>query len=59
MQERCENCKHWRELKHNFKVGIGYEHSHCCVLWVNEEDAFILETEEYGMCECFTERKTK
>ena len=54
MKECCANCKYWKRLKHNFVVGKGFEESHCCVVFVDEDDTFILETKENGMCEMFT-----
>ena len=57
MKECCANCKYWKRLKHNFVIGKGFKHSHCCVLFVDEDDAFILETKENGMCEMFTRKK--
>ena len=58
MTECCKNCKYWKKLKHNFVVGKGFEHSHCCVLFVSEEseDCFCLETEANELCEMFIKK---
>ncbi len=53
-QERCENCKYFRRLKHNFEYDVGYEESHCCVMFYHEKNGFILEVTPDGMCEMFT-----
>ena len=54
----CKNCKYWKKLKHNFVVGKGFEHSHCCVLFVGEEseDCFCLETKANELCEMFIKK---
>ena len=53
-KERCELCKHYNRLKHNFKKGIGFEESHACTVWVEED--YVQEVEPTSMCEMF-ERK--
>ena len=58
MQARCELCKYYRQLKHNFRRGIGWELSHVCVLYVDDADSFLLEVSPNEMCEVFTERET-
>ena len=61
--EFCKNCKYIRKLKHNFKVGEGFEESHVCVVWeyVHENyddmvdcESFCLEVAETSMCEMFS-----
>lgn len=52
--ECCANCVSYRELKHNFKVGIGYEIANCCTAL--EKDGFVLQVTPHGMCEMFMRR---
>lgn len=56
--ERCENCQYFTQLKHNFKVGIGYESSNCCTVFAKGTDGFVVETTPNDMCECFKRRTT-
>lgn len=44
-EKRCENCKYLRKLKHNFKVGSGFEETFCCIVFANEEDGFVVQVE--------------
>lgn len=69
MKRCCENCKSYRKLKHNYKVGAGYEDSYCClvllklndgVLQYPDEDetaAWVEEVEPDSMCEMFVPRE--
>lgn len=59
MMERCTECKHFFRLKHNFVVGEGFEESHCCLLLVPDEGAFVLEVREDDFCECFQRKKVE
>lgn len=57
MTEQCSNCIYYRRLKHNFELRKGFEDSNCCIVWTKIEDgenAFIVEVDEYDMCEMFT-----
>jgi len=54
--ERCELCRNYHRLKHNFTRGEGFEESHCCDLWGNDEDGWIQEVTPNGMCEMFQRR---
>lgn len=61
MDERCENCKYFHRLKHNFEVGVGFAESYACDVWLHvadkngeiSESAWIQETEPTAMCEMF------
>ena len=55
MNERCEICKYYRSLKHNFKQGEGFEQSHVCVLYAEDQATFLVEVNPGDMCEMFTE----
>ncbi len=52
--ERCETCKYYRRLKHNFKHGKGFDESYACVIYVNDRDAFVLEVNADDMCEMYS-----
>lgn len=60
--EKCENCEHCYRLKHNFKVGVGYEDSYCCVVLfriIEEPDKidippFVVEVTLDSKCEMFS-----
>ena len=54
--ERCQNCKYFRDLKHNFKTGQGFEKSHACVVWEYCDDSvgWIQQVDPDDMCEMFT-----
>ena len=54
--ERCENCKSFTRLSHNFVVGVGFQDSFCCTLFAEDEDGFVVEVEKNDMCECFKRR---
>ena len=60
MEERCELCKHFKRLKHNFKRGKGFENSYCCDVLFNlpedDTEAWVQEVPPRGMCELFTRR---
>lgn len=53
--ERCETCKYYRRLKHNFKHGKGFDESYACVVFVNDPHAFVLEVNANDMCEMYSE----
>ena len=55
--ERCENCQFFMQLKHNFKVGIGYEDAYCCTVFTKVSDGFVVETAPNDMCECFKRKE--
>ena len=52
-EERCENCKYLRKLKHNFQVGKGFEEAFCCVIFTNEKNGFALQVELNDVCEIY------
>lgn len=54
-EERCEICKWYHKLKHNFERGEGFTESHCCdvLLHISEEDGWVQEVNPNGMCEMF------
>lgn len=61
---RCEKCKYYRPLRHNFVVGKGYEESHCCVVLLaeaerekNECEPWVQEVESEDRCEMFIRRE--
>ena len=49
----CKNCKFYSKLEHNFEVGVGFEYSHCCTLFANQNSITEVES-PYDRCECFT-----
>lgn len=53
---RCEDCKFYRRLKYGFEVGNGFKESHCCILFANDPDAFILEVSSNDYCEEYTKK---
>ena len=58
--ERCEICKHYHKLKHNFRTGKGYEISHACTVWTDfGEGDCVQEVVPYDMCEMFSEKGEK
>ena len=55
MVEKCENCKHFKKLKHNFTRMYGFELSHCCdVLYSFGDDGWVQEVSPNDMCEMFS-----
>lgn len=57
--EKCEYCKFFHRLKHNFERGKGFEESHCCTAWIELEpilDSWVQEVTANEMCELFTAR---
>lgn len=59
--ERCELCKYYRRLKHNFVANEGFEESHACVAFLYIEecptyDQWVQEVDPRDMCEYFTGR---
>ena len=53
MNDCCKNCISCHELKHNFKVGKGYEESLACDVLHD----LIVETTENDMCEMFVPKE--
>ena len=53
MEECCKNCNWFTKLSHNFSVKNGFENSHCCIVFANEKDGFVVETTENDVCEMF------
>ena len=53
MTECCKDCISCHELKHNFKVGKGYEISLACDVLHD----LIVETTENDMCEMFVAKE--
>ena len=58
MTDRCEDCLYFRQLKHNFTVGKGYEEAHCCIalLHIDGDDGWVQEVSKNGMCEMYERR---
>jgi len=60
MDIKCENCKFFKKLKHNFKVGVGYESSYCCDVLIkmaeDNEVGWIQEVEKDSYCELFDKK---
>ena len=64
-RERCENCIFFHMLKHNFERGKGFQHSHCCTVWVEYDLArgeysdatWIQQVSPDGMCEMFCDKE--
>lgn len=58
---RCENCRWFHRLKHNFKVGKGFEKGYACDVLLHTEESdgegWIQEVVPDEMCEMFEERK--
>jgi hypothetical protein len=63
IEEKCSNCQYYHNLKHNFKVGQGFEESHCCdvIMYLPDSKAhidntkpWITETEPNSICEMFS-----
>jgi len=54
IDERCELCKYYHTLKHNFRQGVGFEESHCCTIFHDNPDGFVVEVEPGSRCEMFT-----
>ena len=62
MNERCENCKFFHKLKHNFQVGKGFEESFACNVMISipdengktETTGWIQEVSPSDFCELFT-----
>ena len=55
--ERCENCTFYSILQHNFKTGVGFERSNCCVLFpITESAGYVVEVSPNDRCEMFTRR---
>ena len=54
--ERCELCRNYKRLKHNFTRGKGFEESYCCDLFGDEKGGWIQEVTPDGMCEVFSRK---
>ena len=65
VEEKCNNCKFFHNLKHNFEVGKGYENSSCCVLFTkdskdgDEYDSFVVEVTPDSICEMFARKEKR
>lgn len=58
-EDRCELCKYYKRLKHNFRKGEGFELSYCCDVLYHLDDnegAWVQEVTPEDMCEMFTRR---
>ena len=61
MESKCENCRYFHMLKHNFEVGKGYEISSCCIALTrvcenpSMYEAFVVEVDKDSECELFEE----
>lgn len=54
---KCKNCKFCYKLKHNFKLGKGFEHDVCCTYLYDTAKGFIMQVVEDGeACEVYKER---
>ena len=51
--ERCELCRNYKRLKHNFEKSKGFEESHVCTLFA--DDGVYQEVTPNGLCEMFQE----
>ena len=54
--ECCAKCRYYHRLKHNFKVGVGFEESYCCDVLMHLPDThepWIQEVTPNGMCEMY------
>jgi hypothetical protein len=40
-------------LKHNFRVGNGFEEAFCCTLFAKEKDGFVTQVELSYVCEMY------
>lgn len=52
----CKNCVWIAELRHNFKVGTGWEESHCCTNCIDGQKGLIIEVKPTDTCEEFFEK---
>ena len=66
MEPRCEDCKFYRELEHNFVQGKGFEKSHCCVLFEYYlkdiepiDKGLIVEVSPGDCCEVFSAKEKR
>ena len=59
----CEKCAHFHRLKHNFKIGTGFEESNCCDVLLHLPDSmddtksWVQEVSQFDTCEMFTEAR--
>lgn len=55
---RCENCKFFHKLKHNFQQDKGFEKSFACdvLLHFDEDEGWIQQIEPGDHCEMFAEK---
>lgn len=52
----CCKCKYFRKLKHNFKLGEGFEVSNCCIILGYDYNGEVLEVNDNELCECFSKK---
>ena len=68
IEPRCDKCKFCRKLKHNFKVGEGFEETLCCIMLLaideaekgkfeNESQPWVQQVESDSYCEMFTKKR--
>lgn len=59
--ECCAKCRYYHRLKHNFKVGVGFEESYCCDVLMHfpEEGTWvwIQEVTPQDRCEMYEEKE--
>ena len=56
MEECCKNCTYKRELKLRDNSDYSFKKSNCCILLAKDEEAFVMEITDDGLCECFDSR---
>ena len=54
--ERCENCKYFCRLKHNFQVGRGFEDAYACFVMMHGK-GWMQEVKPNEMCEMFVKKE--
>ena len=58
--ECCAKCKYYHRLKNNFKVGEGFEESHCCDVLLHlpkdESEGWVQEVTPQNRCEMYKEK---
>lgn len=58
--ECCAKCKYYHRLKNNFKVGEGFEESHCCDVLLHlpkdESEGWVQEVTPQDRCEMYKEK---
>jgi len=59
---KCEDCKYFHRLKHNFKQFKGFEESSCCIALtregedIDDYDVFVIEASKNDKCELFCKK---